>query len=84
MPVRQVALDITHEENGPAGFLCNAIYSEGLEADGKKEADIKHFTCNPSPALWKYKQESVWMEHDDREETDFFGNMGVYLKGKKG
>jgi hypothetical protein len=82
VPVRQVAFDMTHEHGGPAGFLCNDIYSEGLEAEGKKEEELDRFTCNPSPALWKYKQESVWMEYDDGEEENWFGHMGVYLKRK--
>jgi hypothetical protein len=80
VPVRQVAFDMTYEQNGPAGFLCDIIYSDGLESEGKKEDDVGRFTCNPSPALWKYKQESVLMEFDDAEEMDCFGNMGVYLK----
>jgi hypothetical protein len=84
VPVRQVAFDMTHEHGGPAGFLCNNIYSEGLESERKEEEELDRFTCNPSPALWKYKQESVWMEYDDGEEGDWFGNMGLYLKRKEG
>jgi hypothetical protein len=84
VPVRQVAFDMTHECGGPAGFLCNDIYSDGLESEGKKEDDVDLYTCNPSPALWRYKQEGVWMEYDDRDEGDCFGSMGVYLKRADG
>lgn len=86
VPVRQVALDMTYDSDGPAGFLCDAIRSDGLEGEGltRKECfegkKIVYHTCNPSPALWKYKQQSLWMEHDDGDELDCFGKMGVYLR----
>ncbi|KAJ4373294.1 hypothetical protein N0V83_003588 [Neocucurbitaria cava] len=84
VPVRQVAFGLTHEFGGPAGMFCNSITSEGLECDGKgSEARDGHHsvspyrTCEPSPGLWRYKQESVWMEYSDMAS---FGDIGVYLK----
>ncbi|KAF1844281.1 uncharacterized protein K460DRAFT_408572 [Cucurbitaria berberidis CBS 394.84] len=85
VPVRQIAFGMTHEFGGPAGLFCNSIQSEGLECNGKS-CDIRSgsFTpyslCESSPALWKYKQESTWMEYDDGSEEDCFGDVGVYLK----
>jgi hypothetical protein len=83
IPVRQVALDITYGDGGPVGFFCNAIDSNGLESDGQLISDVMLYTCNSSPALWEYKQKSVSMEYDDKEEMDCFGGMGVYLKRRK-
>lgn len=88
VPVRQVTMGMTHKSQGPAGFLCNAIDSDGLECNGKgytREKDYlvcPYTTCPTSPALWKYKNESLWMEHNDKEEGDYFGKIGVYLKRK--
>jgi hypothetical protein len=86
VPVRQIVLDMTNECNGPVGFLCDAIRTNGLEGDGIGREDAyggpnrSYGTCNPSPGLWKYKQESRWMEHDDQTEMYCFGKVGVYLK----
>ncbi|KAH7406802.1 hypothetical protein DE146DRAFT_676133 [Phaeosphaeria sp. MPI-PUGE-AT-0046c] len=86
VPVRQIALDMTHDSNGPAGFLCDAIKSDGLEGEGltRKECyeaeNNVYYTCNPSPGLWKYKEQGLWMEHDDRDELGCFRKVGVYLK----
>jgi hypothetical protein len=91
VPVRQIALDMTHESNGPAGFFCDSIASDGLEGDGKSREDAYsgangYRTCSSSPGLWKYKQESIWMEHGERKENgpwnerECFGHIGVYLK----
>jgi hypothetical protein len=86
VPVRQIAIDMTADTHGPAGFLCDGIHSDGLEGDGKDTKQVYqgenmvYYTCNTSPSLWKYKHESIWVEHDDRDEFDYFANMGVYLK----
>jgi hypothetical protein len=86
VPVRQIALDMTSESGGPAGFFCDTICSDGLEGDGVRTEDVRssikspYRTCNPSPGLWEYKQESLWMEHDDWAEMYCFGKMGLYLK----
>lgn len=86
VPVRQIALDMTHDSDGPAGFFCDLIHSDGLEGDGmtRKECyeseNVVYGTCNPSPGLWEYKQRSVCVEYDDSDEMDCFGKIGVYLK----
>lgn len=86
VPVRQIALDLTHDSDGPAGFLCDLIHSNGLEGEGMTRKDcfesdnIVYRTCNPSPALWDYKQRSLRMEYGDSDELDCFGDIGVYLK----
>jgi hypothetical protein len=80
VPVRQIALNMTDDSHGPAGFFCDHIGSDGLEGDGKVYSDAHYTTCNSSPGLWKYKQESHCMEHDDRIGTDCSGNIGLYLK----
>jgi hypothetical protein len=80
VPVRQIALDMTEDSHGPAGFFCDHIGSDGLDGDGKVYSDAHYTTCNSSPGLWKYKQESHCMEHDDRKGMDCFGNIGLYLK----
>jgi hypothetical protein len=86
VPVRQIVLDMTSESDGPAGFFCDDIHSDGLEGDGTRIEDVysgvksPYGTCNSSPGLWKYKHESLWMEHDDQSEMDCFVKMGVYLK----
>ncbi|KAF1947532.1 hypothetical protein EJ02DRAFT_306281, partial [Clathrospora elynae] len=74
VPVRQIVLGMTHTFGGPAGMFCDEIQSEGLECNGKgSEIDgnqrrfTPYKTCEPSPALWKYKQEGVWMECGDWE-----------------
>lgn len=87
--VRQVAFGITHEFGGPAGFFCDNIDSEGLHFNGKKGCDFPesfaicpYKTCEPSPGLWKYKNESAWREISDKKEENLFGAVGVYLKKK--
>ncbi|KAH7339197.1 hypothetical protein BKA66DRAFT_435147 [Pyrenochaeta sp. MPI-SDFR-AT-0127] len=83
VPVRQITLGLTHESNGPAGLFCDRIRSEGLECNGKRCEDGRvcpYTTCEPSPAVWKYKQESYWIEYRDRDEQNYFGEVGVYLK----
>jgi hypothetical protein len=85
VPVRQIALDMTHDSHGPAGFFCDHIGSDGLEGDGlegdgKVHGDANYTTCNSSPGLQRYKQESHWMEHENWKETDCFGAMGLCLK----
>jgi hypothetical protein len=90
VPVRQVALDMTDESGGPAGFFCNNIHSHGLEYDGKgmiHDTECKktpYYTCNPSPGLWEFKQRGIWTEYDDQKILDCFENMGVYLKKETG
>ncbi|KAF2028909.1 hypothetical protein EK21DRAFT_68733 [Setomelanomma holmii] len=88
VPVRQIALDMTHGSNGPAGIFCDAIKDDGLGCDGKGTSDdglrrnVCPFSTDPSsPGLWKYKQESVSIEFEDKRD-DGFGNIavGVYLK----
>jgi hypothetical protein len=80
VPVRQLAVDLTHEDGGPAGMLCNAVLTDEVELDGTSLCG----TCNSSPAVWDFKQRSVWMEHDeDRNKDEWFGHMGLYLKKKK-
>lgn len=87
-PVRQITMGFTHEFEGPAGMFCNAIDSDGTECNGKGDMMIRGRLTVPfradeaSPAVWKYKQESMWMEHNDYEEEDFFGPMGVYMKAR--
>jgi hypothetical protein len=66
---------MTHESNGPAGSFCGSIASDGLEGDGKSREDAYsgangYRTCSPSPGLWKYKQESIWMEHGEQKENE--------------
>ncbi|KAH7080944.1 hypothetical protein FB567DRAFT_532145 [Paraphoma chrysanthemicola] len=84
--VRQISVDMTHEDGGPAGFLCQEIISDGLECDGVGLRDAKDWksclysTCPPSPALWEYKQKSIRMEYDDTDGLGAFGKMGVYMK----
>jgi hypothetical protein len=86
VPVRQIVLDMTSESDGPAGFFCDEIHSDGLGGDGTRIEDIHsgvktpYRTCNSSPGLWKYKQDSLWTEHDDQAEMGCFGKMGMYLK----
>ncbi|KAH7066692.1 hypothetical protein BKA63DRAFT_371412, partial [Paraphoma chrysanthemicola] len=71
VPVRQIVVDMTHEDGGPAGFLCHDISSDGLECDGVglREEDGRNVTpystCPLSPALLEYKQKSISMEYDD-------------------
>jgi hypothetical protein len=90
VPVRQIALDMTAEYGGPVGFFCNAIHNDGLDCDGKGMGDgsqrrVTPFTtCPSSPGLWKYKEKGIWMEYNDREESDLFGDMGMYLKRREG
>lgn len=90
VPVLQIALGLTHNSGGPAGFLCNDIFDDGTVsdvADGGETVVGKGIrrlskTCDTSPGLWKYKQESVWMECSDSNEDNSFGSMGLYLKRK--
>jgi hypothetical protein len=81
VPVRQIALGLTWDDGGPVGMMCNSIDSEGLEADGK--AECQAYTCESSPALWEYKQKSIYIEYNDGEEEDNFGSMGLYIKSGK-
>ena len=86
VPVRQIVLGLTHEFGGPAGLFCDDIGSDGLECNDKGiyndngRVTCLFHTCEPSPALWRFKQESFWMEYGDRDKGDWFGNVGVYLK----
>ncbi|CAO2652524.1 Nn.00g008070.m01.CDS01 [Neocucurbitaria sp. VM-36] len=88
VPVRQIAFGLTHEFGGPAGMFCNDIQSDGLECDGKgcEYQDGRwvcpYKTCEPSPGLWRYKMESMWMECSDKREENWFGEVGLYLKRK--
>lgn len=85
VPVRQVVCGLTHEFRGPAALFANDIQSKGLECNGMpcNDDQVMPFkTCEPSPVVWKYKQESIWMEYGDRDADDCFGDIGVYLKRK--
>jgi hypothetical protein len=75
VPVRQIVVDLTHDAGGPAGILCDAIRNDGLDES------ITVTTDPESPALWAYKQKSAWIEHDDQSKEDWFGKVGVYLRG---
>jgi hypothetical protein len=75
VPVRQIVMGMTHDTDGPAALSCDGIDSDGLEC--------KFMTCEPSPALWRYKQSSAWMEHSDWEAEQWFGKVGVYLKRRQ-
>jgi hypothetical protein len=89
VPVRQIAIDMTHEFDGPAGFLCGAIQSDGMEDDGKDtrkggEGEVVVLYTDPlSPSLWRYKNKSIWTEVDDRETLKCLRHMGVYLKRRE-
>jgi hypothetical protein len=90
VPVRQIALGMTHESGGPAGMFCDAINTDGLECDGQFWAtDSKvrtwlYTTCPSSPGLWKYKGRAICLEHNDKEEMNCFGDIGMYLKRREG
>ena len=88
VPVRQIVWGLTHEFGGPAGMFCDNIATKGLECNGKGSTNedgrrvAPYCTCESSPALWKYKQDSTWMEYSDREGDNWFGRPGIYLKQK--
>ncbi|KAH3943801.1 hypothetical protein HBI56_044560 [Parastagonospora nodorum] len=88
VPVRQVALGMTHDSGGPAGFLCCAIEDNGLGCKSvtmQNGEEVFRFTDNSSPGLWEFKQKGVWAEWDDLEGgevEDCFGSVGCYLKRK--
>lgn len=86
VPVRQIALGMTHNSDGPAGFLCCTIGDDGL---GGKSVTMRngnvvtHFADESSPELWEYKRRSVWGEWDNTgagREWDCPGRVGCYLK----
>ncbi len=93
VPVRQIVQGLTYDEGGPAGMFCDSIKDDGLSWNGKKhnhkrDTFVKdgvlftpYTTCPDSPALWKYKTEGTWMECGDKGGKNWFGNVGIYLRG---
>jgi hypothetical protein len=79
-------MGLTHDTSGLAGMLFKSIQSEGLECDGRRSDNSNgkmiapYYTCESSPAVWKYKQSSIWLEFEDSEKDEWLGNVGVYLK----
>ena len=86
VPVRQVALGMTHGSGGPAGFLCSAIEDDGLGGKSviMRNGDVvTHFADESSPELQRFKGRSVWGEWGELEggrERECFGRVGCYLK----
>lgn len=58
-PVRQVAVDITHDEGGPAGMLCDVPRNDGLHIG----SNTLIYEC--SPALLSYAKNCVPMEFNN-------------------
>ncbi|EAT90097.1 hypothetical protein SNOG_01885 [Parastagonospora nodorum SN15] len=86
VPVRQVALGMTHDSGGPAGFLCCAIEDNGLGCKSvtmQNGEEVFRFTDNSSPGLWEFKQKGVWAEWDDLEGGEgrgLFWECGVLFE----
>ncbi|KAF2648210.1 hypothetical protein K491DRAFT_722771 [Lophiostoma macrostomum CBS 122681] len=79
VPVRQIAVDMTFDEGGPAGMLCTKIRDES-----KEEVTMLDFADPWSPRLEAYKKKCIVgnMNHvnSDADGSYYFGSTELYFK----
>jgi hypothetical protein len=80
VPVSQIAVDVTFDEGGPAGMLCEEIMDESR---GKATTMLIHENDPWSPRLQSYKKKCIALPMGDScRGSEHFGSTELYLKRK--